>query len=227
MSLSLVFQACRACLRIVALLALASTLGSCVVTGLVVSGYWSASGGLDHDARVAQAWRGPQGELALALEDLQGVCRHEDHVLVLTAAELEQAFAAPAPPVGPLLPVAHVRLPRTILTRAYPLARPPAGSEGCVPAEEWDVGPREVEGKERFTLPESLSDAPLAVHWAHRYYAGAPDETGFALLVTRTTEKGVQRAVFLPGAFQAPGWTYALVPLSLLADALWIVLVFG
>jgi hypothetical protein len=174
---------------------------------------------------VAQAWRGPQGELALALEELQALCHREEHVLVLTAAELEQAFAAPVPGGAPVLPIAHVRLPRAVLTRGSALARPARGAEACVPAESWDPGPREVEGEWRFVLPETFADAPLAVHWAHGYTVGAPDETGFALLVTRTTEQGVQRVVFLPEAFEAPAWTTALVPLSLLTDVLLWVLV--
>jgi hypothetical protein len=217
----------RPWLSLAVLLALVNALSSCVVTGLVVIGYYSTSGGLDHDARVAQAWRGPQGELALALEDLEGVCRREQHVLVITAAELEQAFAAPAPKGALPLPIAHVRLPRAVLTREFPLTRPAPDSESRVPAEAWDPGPHEVEKTSRYALPDMPAGAPLAVHWTHDYYVGAPGETGFALLVTRTTDKGVQQVVFLPEAFEAPAWANYLVPVSLAADVLWIVLVFA
>src|SRR5436190_726778 len=110
-------------LGLVAVCALASALSSCIVTGAVITGYYSVSGGLDHDAHVSAAWRGPDGELALALDDLEGVCKRESTVFVLTAHELEQAFAGAIPHGTPLLPVAHVRLPRAILFRKIELAR--------------------------------------------------------------------------------------------------------
>lgn len=210
-------------LRFAVLLALVSGLSSCIATEIVVSGYYKTSGGCDYDAHVTAAWRGPDGELAIALEDLEGVCRRQSHVLVLTAAELEQAFAG-TPSKLPLLPVPHVRLPRAILMREVSLARPAPGSEAFVPAEAWDAGTVDVQSGKHYVLPGSNAGKPFAVHWTHYYRTGATDETGFALLVTRSSEKGVERALFLPAAFETPTWINALVPLALATDALWIAL---
>lgn len=216
--------ALRACLRFGALLLLLGSLSSCVVTTVVVSGYYRASGCSDHDAKVASAWRGPDGQLAVALEELEGVCKREDAVLVLTANELEQMFAGKVPGVAPLLAVPHVRLPREILFRGLALPRPDPGSPAWVPSAEWTPVLVEAEGVRSYALPATLADETFAVHWTHNYRARMPDETGFALLLSRTTAAGVQHALLLPQAFEPPGWTYALVPLALATDVLWITL---
>jgi hypothetical protein len=210
-------------LRVLALLVLAGACSSCIVTGLVTTHYFHASGGMDHEAEVSSAWLGPEGELALALEDLEDVYRTRDTVLVLTAAELEQLFAAVPTSKAGLLPVPHVPMPRTVLARALTLPRPPAGSPQFVPAAEWDSR-RELDGVRRHVLPDELPDAPWSVHWTHRYLTGATLETGFALLVTRRTPAGLQHALLLPEPFRPPWWPNALVVLALVADATWMVL---
>jgi hypothetical protein len=217
-------SALRACLRLGAWLILVSSLSSCIVTTVVVSGYYQASGGSDHEARVASAWRGPEGELAVELEELEGVCRRKDAVLVLTANELDQMFAGKVPGVAPLMAVPHVRLPREILFRGLASSRPDPGSAAWVPTAEWTPELVETGGVKSYALPTTLADAPFAVHWTHRYRAGMPDETGFGLLLSRTTAEGVQHALLLPQAFEPPGWTYVLVPLALATDVLWITL---
>ena len=217
-------SALRACLRLGAWLTLVSSLSSCIVTTVVVSGYYRASGGADHDAEVTAAWRGPEGQLAIALEELEGVCQREKTVLVLTAGELEQMFAGKVPGVAPLMAVPHVRLPREILFRGLALSRPDPGSAAWVPSAEWTPELVETEGVKSYALPATLANAPFAVHWTHRYRAGMPDETGFGLLLSRTTGEGVQHALLLPQAFEPPGWTYALVPLAIATDVLWITL---
>jgi hypothetical protein len=223
-TLPLVTLVVRACLRLGALLLLLGSLSSCIVTTVVVTGYYRASGGSDHAAKVASAWRGPDGQLAVALEELEGVCKREDTVLVLTANELEQMFAGKVPGVAPLLAVPHVRLPREILFRGLALPRPDPGSPAWVPSAEWTPELVETEGVKSYALPATLADETFAVHWTHRYRAGMPDETGFGLLLSRTTAEGVQHALLLPQAFEPPGWTYVLVPLALAADVLWITL---
>jgi hypothetical protein len=217
-------DALPAWLRFGALLLLVGSLSSCVVTSLVSMGYYGASGGLDHDAEVASAWRGPEGELALELEELEGVCRRQETVLVLTAAELEQMFAGKVSRAKHLLAVPHVKLPRAVLMRALPLAPPESGSDAWVPAAPWDAELVEVEGVEQYVPPPELADEPFTVHWTHRYRTGNSGETGFALLLTRSTPDGVQRALLLPEAFEPPGWVGLLVPLALAADVLWITL---
>lgn len=224
LALPLVAPLLRGCLRLAGLLVLLGSLSSCVVTSLVSLGYYGASGGLDHDARVAAAWRGPGGELALELEELESVCRRESTVLVLTADELEQMFAGKVPGVAPLLPVPHARLPRAVLFRELALAKPEPGSEAFVPAAEWEVTLTDVPGGKQYLAPAPLAGQPFEVHWAHRYRTGASDETGFVLLLTRTTPDGVQRALLLPETFEPPGWVGLLVPLALAVDVLWITL---
>lgn len=209
--------------RLLALLVLAGALSSCVVTGLVTTHYFHASGGLDHEARVAAAWRGPEGELALALEGLEGVYSTRDTLLVLTAAEVEQMFAGIPMTKNGLLPVPHVPMPRSVLARELALARPPEGSELCVPAAEWDSR-READGRRFHALPDELPSVPWSVHWTHHYITGATVETGFALLLTRRTDAGVQHALLLPEPFRPPWWPNAIVVLAALVDVTWMTL---
>ena len=215
----------RARAATLALLLLASACSSCIVTEVMVTGYYNASGGGDHDARVAEAWRGPEGELALALDELEGVCRHEDYVLVLTARELDEAFAAPSS-TTPALPVPHVRLPRAVLGRELAFARPEPGSDACLPAAEWDPRVTDDQHRQRNVLPDSPAEAPLAIHWTHAYWAGE-QHNGFSLLVSRKTTKGFEHALFVLDAFEPPKWTYVLVPLALTADLVLILALFG
>jgi hypothetical protein len=209
----------RACVFVV----LVWGLSSCIVTGLVTTHYFHASGGLDHEARVAAAWRGAGGELALALEDLEGVYRTRDALLVFTPAELEQMFAGVANAKPGYLPVPHVPMPRSVLARGLTLERPPPGSRLFLPVAEWDSR-RELDGARFHALPEPLSDAPFSVHWTHHYITGAAVESGFALLLTRRTNAGVQHALLLPEPFRPPWWPNAIVVLAVLVDVTWMTL---
>lgn len=204
-------------LRLAAVLALCGSLSSCIVTTLTVAGYYRVAGVGDHKAHVSEAWRGPQGELAIALEDLEGAGGTEDTLLVITADELEQMLAGQAASGPSFLPVPHVRLPRTILFRALALPRPEPGAPTGVAFAEWDTGQVHVP-------PEPPPGAELAVHWTHHYRTGAPEETGFALLLTRTTPGGSQHALLLPERFRQPAWTNVMIVLALAADVTWIVL---
>lgn len=216
-------RSCRSLWLLCALAALVSALSSCVVTSLTVAHYYRVSGGLDHRARATEAWRGPEGELAIALEDLEASYGRKDTVLVVKSDELEQLFAGAAPDKAPMIPVPHARLPRAILFRGLEVARPAPGSEAWVPCAAWDPGPEEVDGVARHVLPAALAEAPFAVHWTRAYRTPA-GETGFALLLTRTGAAGVQHALLLPAAFEAPAWTNVLVLLAIAADVLWITL---
>jgi hypothetical protein len=221
-SLAALESGLRTCLRLGAMLALTSGLSSCIVTTVVVAGYYETAGVGDHDARVADAWRGPQGELALALEELEGAFGTKESVLVITADELEQMFVGQVP-APPLLSVPHVRLPRAILFREHVQHRPEPGDPARVPVAEWEVRPVETEGV-RYAPPDSLAGEPLAVHWTHHYRTGTPGETGFVLLLTRSTPEGIQRALLLPEEFRQPAWTNVLVILAIAVDVTWIAL---
>ena len=211
--------------RVLALLLVAGSLSSCLVTGLATTHYFYASGALDHDARVEAAWRGPEGELALALEELEGVYRREEALLVFTAEELEQMFSGQPSTSALVLPVAHIPMPRSILTRGLTLARPAPGSSDFVPVASWNW--IHVEGDERRTVlpeppPEGVS---MSVHWTHQYRSGASAETGFALLLTRRGEQGLEHALVLPAPFEPPKWPNALLALTLMLDVgLWLLL---
>lgn len=210
--------------RLLGVLLVAWLASSCIVSGLTAAHYFRASGGMDHEARVEAAWRGPQGELALALEDMEGVYRTEDLVVVLTAAELEQMFAGAASRSPSVLPVPHVPMPRSVLHRELTLPRPPPGAPEFVPVAGWEVR-REVDGERRQVLPEPL-DAPFAVHWTQGYRSGASYETGFALLLTRRTEAGVQHALLMPAPAEPPWWPRVILGFAFLLDLTWMVLVF-
>jgi hypothetical protein len=222
-SLAALESGLRTGLRLGAMLALTSGLSSCIVTTLVVAGYYETAGVGDHEARVADAWRGPQGELALALEELEGAFGTKESVLVITADELEQMFVGQVP-APPLLSVPHVRLPRAILFRERVGRRPEPGDPARVPVAEWEVRTVETEGVKRYAPPDSLAGEPLAVHWTHRYRTGIPGETGFVLLLTRSTPEGIQRALLLPEQFRQPAWTSVLVVLAIAVDVTWITL---
>jgi len=211
--------------RLLALLTLAWLTSSCIISGLTTVHYFQASGGMDHEARVEAAWRGPEGQLALALEDLEGVYRTEDRVLVLTAHELEQMFAGLPSSARTVLPVPHVQVPRAILNRDLSLPRPPPGSPEFVPVVRWEVR-QEVEGERRQVLPEPL-DAPFTVHWTHHYRSGAALETGFALLLTRQTAEGPRHALLLPAPAEPPWWPKAILAFAVALDLTWMVLVFA
>jgi len=209
--------------RLLAVLGLAGLASSCVISGLTATHYFNASGGMDHEARVAAAWRGPAGELALALEDLEGVYSTEDLVLVLTADELAQMFAGVPSTARAVLPVAHVPMPRAILHRGLALPRPPDGSPACVPVVRWDVW-QELDGERRQVLPAPI-EAPFTVHWTHHYRSGARYETGFALLLTQQSEQGPRRALLLPAPAEAPWWPKAILAFAVVLDLTWMVLV--
>jgi hypothetical protein len=213
---------CR--LRALVVLFLAAGLSSCIVTGSLVTHHFHVAGGSDHLAHVSAAWRGPAGELALALEDLEAAYSRRDTVLVLTASELEQMFAAVPMLRAGLLPVPHVPMPRAVLARELTLERPPAGSELFVPAAEWDSR-RETDGERHHALPEELPDTSWSVHWTHHYVTGVGVETGFALLLTRKTEGGVQHALLMPEPFDPPLWLNAIAALAVLLDVTWMTLV--
>lgn len=210
-------------LRTLALLFLATGLSSCIVTGIVTTHHFHVAGGSDHLARVSAAWRGPAGELALALEDLEAAYSRRDTVLVLTADELEQMFAAVPTTRAGLLPVPHIPMPRTVLARELTLARPAAGSELYVPAAEWDSR-RETDGVRHHELPEESPGATWSVHWTHHYFTGVGVETGFALLLTRRNEAGEQHALLLPEPFDPPLWLDAIGVLAVLVDVTWMAL---
>lgn len=209
--------------RLLVVLVLAGCASSCVISGLTAAHYFQASGGMDHEARVAAAWRGPAGELALALEDLEGVYTTEDVVLVLTAGELEQMFSGVPSTARAVLPVPHVPVPRSILQRGLTLPRPPPGSAELVPVVHWEVR-QEVEGERRQVLPAPL-EAPFTVHWTHHYRSGAAFETGFALLLTRQTPEGPRRALLLPEPAEPPWWPKAILAFAVVLDLTWMVLV--
>lgn len=215
-----------ALLRALVLVLLAGATSSCVVTGLVTTHYFYASGGMDHDARVASAWRGPAGELALELVDLEGVYHHRDVQLVFTADELEQMFAGTPSTAPQVLPVPHVPMPRAVLERGLTLPRPAEGAPEFVPVATWEWRVEE-NGVRRAVLPESRGDAPFTVHWTHHYRSGAPEETGFALLLTRRGPAGEQHALVLPAAFHPPFWPNLVVGTAILLDLTWMVLLFS
>lgn len=214
----------RRCLRLALVIALSGALSSCILTTLTLTGYYQVAGVGDHEARVADAWRGPRGELALALAELEGAGGREDTVLVLTPGELEQMFAGQVPGGPPLLSVPHVRLPRTIMFRELTLPRPAPGDPARVPIAEWEPQRVESEGVERYAPPDSLVGEPLAVHWSHHYRTGMDGESGFVLLLTRSTPDGPRSALLMPERFRQPAWTNVMVLLAIAADVTWIAL---
>jgi hypothetical protein len=213
-----------ACARLAGLLALCAALSSCLGMAYATT-YYRSSGGGDHAATVTEAWVGPQGELALALADLEGVWGREEATLVLTPHELEQAFAAPLTASDKTLPVPHVQLPRAVLTRALaPPPRPPEGSPERVRAAAWEPSAEERSGERALALPGPMDGERFVVSWLHGYRPGIPGETGFALLVARAHAGSVERALFFPEAADVPLWVNALWWTTMAADVALIVL---
>jgi len=198
----------RSCARLFAVLLLAQLCSACLYS---MWGYMHDVETSAQPSRLVGAHTSVAGELVIELAHVEGP-RPRSAWLVLGAAELDAALAGAPVESSYRLPLPHVPLARARLGAREPAA----GASPPGPAVQLLAWVPFARDSQRNQAPEPAS-APLAIAWTPRYRTGR-EEYVEALLVTRTDENGLRRAVFLPESYAPASWDLGLRVLLLGLD---------